>query len=132
MLAEEGEHLAPAIHGRLGPVERPMPVPDGVTGAVVAVELVRLATLLELGLVLVHLLGARRAVVIAEDADQRTRKILGHLDRRDRRLGIELFLTHHPAAAPQLGAGVDIFLLARIDEGMPATGTGAEQADLAV
>src|ERR1700731_1587009 len=132
MLAEEGEPLAPAIHGRLGPVERPMPVPDGVTGAVVAVELVRLATLLELGLVLVHLLGARRAGVIAEDADQRTTKILGHFDRRDRRLGIEFLLAHHHAAAPEFGAGVDVLFLAGIDEGVPAAGTRAENADLAV
>src|SRR4051794_38614223 len=100
MLAEEGEQLAPAIHRLLGPVDRPVPIEEAVTGAVVAMELVRLAVLLELGLVLVHLLGARRAVVIAEYADQRTRKILGHLDRRDRRLGIELFGTHHHAAAP--------------------------------
>src|SRR5256885_16732199 len=66
MLAEEGEHLAPAVHGLLGPVERPVPIEDAVAGTVVAVELVRLAVLLELGLVLVHLLRARRAVVIAE------------------------------------------------------------------
>src|ERR1700676_1004902 len=99
MLAEESEYLAPAVHGRLGPVQRPVPVPDSVAGAVVAVELVRLAMLLELGLVLVDLLGARRAVVVAEDADQRAAEVLGHVDRRDRRLGIELLLAHHHAAA---------------------------------
>src|SRR3984957_4536120 len=132
VLAEEGEHLAPAIHGLLGPVQRPVPVPDAVAVSVVAVELVRLALLLELGLVLVHLLGARRAVVIAEYADERAAEVLRHLDRRDGRLGIELLLAHHHAAAPELGAGVDIPALAGIDEGMPAAGTGAEQADLAV
>src|SRR5712664_1175655 len=132
MLAEESEHLAPAIHGLLGPVERPVPIPDAVAGAVVAVELVRLAVLLELGLVLVHLLGARRTVVIAEYADERAAEVLGHLDRRDRRLGIELLLAHHHAAAPEVGAGIDVLFLAGVDEGVPATGTGAENADLAV
>src|SRR5215210_6387314 len=63
LLAEEGEHLAPAIHCLLGPVEWPVPIKNAVAGAVVAVELVHLAVLLELGLVLVHLLGARLAVV---------------------------------------------------------------------
>src|SRR5882757_3704226 len=123
MLAEEGKYLAPAIHRLLGPVERPVPIPDAVAGTVVAMELVRLAVLGKLGLVLVHLLGARRAVVIAEDADQRTRKILRHVDRRNRRLGIEFLLGHHHAATPEFGAGVDVFFLARIDEGMPAAGT---------
>src|SRR5690606_27751776 len=98
MLAEEGEHLAPAIHGGFGPVERPVPVPDAVAGAVVAVKLGALAVPLQLGLVLIHLLGARRAVVVAEDADDRTGQVLGHVDRRDRRLGVELLLGHHHAA----------------------------------
>src|SRR4026207_650253 len=94
MLAEEGEQLAPAIHRLLGPVDRPVPIEEAVAGAVVAVELVGLAVLLELGLMLIRLLGARRAVVIAEQADQRAAEILGHLDRRDRRVGIELLLAH--------------------------------------
>src|SRR5213595_3565451 len=92
MLAEEGEHLAPAIHGSLRPVKRPMPIPDAVTGAIVAVELVGFSVLLQRGLMLIHLLGARRAVVVAENADQRTAQVLGHIDRRDRCLGVELFL----------------------------------------
>src|ERR1700736_3587569 len=107
-----------------------MPIEDAVAGTVVAVELVHLAVLLEFGLVLVHLLGARRAVVVAEYADERTAEVLRHLDRRDRRLGIELLLAHHNTAAPEFGAGVDVLALARIDEGMPATRTGAENADL--
>ena len=47
MLAEEGEHLAPSIHRLLGPVEWPVPIEEAVAGTVVAVELVRLAVLLE-------------------------------------------------------------------------------------
>src|SRR6266566_2314726 len=132
MLAEEGEHLTPAIHCLLGPVERPVPIEDAVASTVVAVEFVHLAVLLELGLVLVHLLGAPRAVVIAEYAEQRAAEVPRHLDRRDGRLGIELLLAHHHPAAPELDAGVDVLLLAGIDEGVPPTGTGAENADLAV
>src|ERR1700676_1773065 len=132
MLAEKGKHLAPAIHRLLHPVERTVPIPDAMAGAVVAVELVRLAVFLEFGLVLVDLLGARRAVVIAEDADQRAAKVLGHVDRCDRRLGIELLLAHHHATAPELGAGVDVLLLAGINESVPAARTGAEHADLAI
>src|SRR6266581_2364879 len=90
MLVEEGEHLAPAIHCLLGPVEWPVPIEDAVAGTVVAVELVHLAVLLE------------------------------------------LLLAHHHAAAPELDAGVDVLPLAGIDEGVPATRTGAENADLAV
>jgi hypothetical protein len=71
VLAEEAEDLAPAVHRLLDPVERPVPVEEAVAGAVVAVELVVLAELLELGLVLVDLLGAGRAVVVAEQAEQR-------------------------------------------------------------
>src|SRR5947209_18433753 len=111
MLAEEGEHLAPAIHCLLGPVEWPVPIEDAVAGTVVAVELVHLTVLLELALVLIHLLGARRAVVVAEYAQQRAAEVLRHLDRRDGRLGIELLPAHHYAAAPEVDAGVDVFPL---------------------
>src|SRR3981081_377465 len=83
----EGEHLAPAIHGLLGPVEWPVAIEDAVASTVVAVELLPLSMLLEFGLVLVHLLGARRSVVVAEYAEQRAAEVLRHLDR-DGRLGI--------------------------------------------
>src|SRR5918993_2559342 len=132
MVAEEGEHLAPAIHCLLGPVKWPVPIEEAVPGAAVAVELVHLAVLLELGLVLVHLLGARRAVVIAEYAEQRATEVLRHLDRGDGRLGIKLLIAHHHAAAPEVDACIDVIPLAGIDEGMPATRTGAENAGLAV
>src|SRR5688500_5436961 len=126
MLAKEGEHLAPAIHCLLGSIEWPVPIEDAVAGTVVAIELVHLAVLLELGLVLVHLLRARRAIVVAEDADERAGEILCHVDRRNRRLIVELFLAHHHAAAPEVGTGIDVLSLARIDEGVAATGAGAE------
>src|SRR5450631_2904603 len=132
MLAKEGEHLAPAIHCLLRPVEWPVPIEDAVASTIVAVELMHLALLLKLGLVLVHLLGTRRAVVVAEYAKQRAAEVLRHFDRRDGRLSIELLLAHDHAAAPEVGASVDILPLTGIDEGVPAARTGAEKADLAV
>src|SRR3954449_4669138 len=80
MLAEESKNLAPAVHRLLGPVERPVPVEDAVARAVIAVDLVALAVVFELGFVLVHLLGTWRAVVVAEDADQRAREVLRQVD----------------------------------------------------
>src|SRR5262245_21818549 len=132
MLPEEAEHLAPAIHRLFGPVERSVPIEDAVAGTVVTVELVGLAVLLEFSLVLVHLLGAWRAVVVAENADQGAGKIPREIDWRYRRLVVEFILAHHHAAAPQLGAGIDVFFLTCIDECVPATRAGAEQADLAI
>src|SRR6266404_4045714 len=106
MLAEEGEYLAPAIHRLLGPVKRPVPIEEAVAGTVVTMEFVRLSVFLELGLVLVNLFGARRAVVIAEEAEQGATEVLGHLDRCDGRLGVELLFAHHHAAAPQVDASI--------------------------
>src|SRR5579871_184884 len=132
MFAIEREHLVPAIHALLGPVERPVPIEEAMAGAVIAMELIILAVLLQLGLVLIHLLGARRAIIIAEQAKQRTRQVLGHVDGRYGRLGVELLLAHDHAAAPQLDAGVDVLLLAGVDESVPAAGAGSEDANLAV
>ena len=70
---------------------------------------------------LVHLLGARRAIFVAEDANERAREILRHVDRRDRRLVVELFLAHHHTAAPEVGTGVYVFPLARINQGVATT-----------
>src|SRR5277367_2157161 len=100
ILAEEGPDLAPGIHALLGPIQRPVPIEEAVPGAVVAMEVVVLAVLLELGLMLVHLLRARRAVVVAEDAEQRAAQVLRHVDRRDGRLRVELLRAHHDAATP--------------------------------
>src|SRR5258708_38524683 len=98
IFAEERPYLVPAIHCLFGPIERPVPIEEAMTGAVVAVELIILAVLLEFGLVLVHLLGAWRAILVAEQAEQRAAEVLRHVDRRDRRLGVELFRAHHHAA----------------------------------
>ena len=88
--------------------------------------------LLELGLVQVHLLGTRRAILVAEQAEQRALQVRGHVDRRDRRLGVELLLAHHHAASPKLGASIDVLPLTGIDEGVSAARAGAEETNLAV
>src|SRR5260370_36083394 len=86
MLAEESEHLAPTVHRLVGPVERPMPIEEAVAGTGVAGEFVRLAVLLDLGLVLVDLLGPGRAVVVPAQPEQQAGRGRGHDDRRDARL----------------------------------------------
>ena len=103
-----------------------------MAGAIVAMELIKLAVVLKLRLVLVYLLGAWRAVVIAEDTEQRAAEILCHIDRRDGCLGVELLLAHHDAAAPEIGASIHVFSLAGVEESVPATGTGAKKTDLTV
>src|SRR6202049_3231354 len=90
IFAEEGPYLVPAIHRLLGPIERPVPIEEAVAGTVVAVELIILAGLLELGLVLVHLLRARRAIVVAEQAQQWAAQVLRHVDRCDGLFRVEL------------------------------------------
>jgi hypothetical protein len=80
----------------------------------------------------IHLLRARIAILVAKQAQQRTGEVLRHIDRRDRFLGIEIILPHHHAAAPLLHAGIDIFLLAGVEKGVPAARAGADQTDLAV
>src|SRR5580692_826089 len=109
-----------------------MPIEEAVTSAVVAMEFVRLAVLLELSLVHIHLFGARRPVIIAEQAKQRTVKVLRHVDRRDRCFVVELFLAHYDATAPKFDASVDILFLTRINEGVATAGTGSENAYFAI
>jgi hypothetical protein len=61
--------------------------------AVISIELVRLAVLLELGFMLIDLFWARRTVIIAGDTEQRAAEIICHVDRRNGRLVL-------PAASP--------------------------------
>ena len=72
MLAEKGEDFLPAVHGLLHPVHGPVGVEEAMARAVVTVEFVDLAVLLQFFLVPVHLFRARRGVLIAEQAEQRT------------------------------------------------------------
>ena len=62
-----------------------------------------------LSLVLVHLLGARGAVVVAEYAEQRAAEVLRHLDWRDARLALSSSLpitTRPPQRSAQASTSV--------------------------
>src|SRR5690606_7679658 len=105
---------------------------EAVARAVVAVELVILAVLLELGLMLVHLLRTWRAILIPEKAEQRTGQILREIDRCNRRLGVQVFLGHGDTTDPEIDAGIDILLLTRVEERVPTARAGTEDTDLAI
>src|SRR5262245_10247154 len=92
MLAEECEDLVPAVERLLHPVHGTVIIENAVAGAIVAMELVGLAVLLEFGFVLVHLLRAWCAILIAEKAKQGTGEILGEFNGRGWGLGVELLL----------------------------------------
>ena len=76
MLLAERPHLLPAVERLLDAVGRAVVIEEAVAGAVIAVELVLLAVLLQLGLVLVDLLRGRGAVFVAEQAEQRAGQVL--------------------------------------------------------
>src|SRR6185312_4063329 len=130
VLPAERPHLLPAVDRLLDPVGRAVVIEEAVAGPVIAVELVVLARLLQLGLVLVDLLRGRGAVLVAEQAEERARQPRGQGVRRDRLLLGQLVL-HHPAA-PQLDRAVDALLPAGEEEGLAPARAGAEQPDLAV
>src|SRR6476659_3717135 len=90
MLVEEREHFAPTVERLLGAIGRARGVEKGMTGAVVAVELVILAEFLERGLGAVHLVAVGVFIVIAEQTEQRGAHLGGEIDRRHWTLRIEL------------------------------------------
>ena len=71
MLAEEAQHLFPAVHGSLDIVAGTVYGEEAVSRAVIAVELIVLAVLLEGLLRLVHVGGRWAGVVVSEQAQQR-------------------------------------------------------------
>src|SRR5262245_66473698 len=90
MFAEEGKRLVPTVGRLLRAIGRTRGVEKGVAGAVVAVELVSLAELLEHGLGAVDLVAVGIFVVVAEQAEQWTAQLRREIDGRDRALGVEL------------------------------------------
>src|SRR5437870_8935127 len=98
----EREDLLPAVHGLLLTVRRTVVVEEAVAGAVVAMELVLLAMLLELGLVLVDLLGGGGLVLVAEEPEDRGREVLGVVDGRHGLARGALFLGLDDPSAPAL------------------------------
>ncbi len=132
MRSVEREDLAPSVHALFRSVQRAMPIKEPVTRAVVAVEFIRLAMSLQLILMQVYLLRARRSVVIPKKAEEWTRECPGQVDRGNRGLVVELVLTHHDPPAPELDTCVYIGPLAGVDERMATARAGAEEPDHAI
>src|SRR5262249_45849705 len=100
MLAEERKHLVPAVERLLGAIGGARGVEKRVPGAVVAVELLRLAELLERGFGAVHLVGVGIFILVAEQAEQRTAQFGGEIDGCDRPLSVELLRVVDDDVAP--------------------------------
>src|SRR5258705_6353929 len=135
MLAEEGVGLVPAIDRLLDAVAGPLGGEEAVAGAVIAMELVSLAELLQYRLGAVDMVGRGVLVVIAEQAQQRTAQLVGEVDRRHRPLGAELLgilrIVDDDIAAPAIDRGVDIGQRAGGEIGVAAARAEADHADLA-
>src|SRR3954468_14104399 len=86
MLLEEGIGLVPAVDGLLDPVAGSLGGKEAVAGAVIAVELVSLAELLQNRFGAIDMVGRGVLVLVAEQAEQRAAQILGEIDRRHRPL----------------------------------------------
>src|SRR5215470_11061854 len=80
--AEEIPDALPGVHGRFGTVAGPVHLQEGVPGAVVGVELVRLAVRLERLLELGDLIRRRMRVLPAEQAEQRAGQVTRPIDQR--------------------------------------------------
>src|SRR5689334_4270194 len=121
MLAEEGEHLAPAVDRLLHPVARPIDREKGVAGTIVTVEFVVLAEALESGFGLVDLIARGVRIVVAEQPEQRTRHFLGEIDRCDRTLRRNVIrLFGNDASAPAIDSRIDSAKLTGSEIGVPA------------
>src|SRR5262245_59853669 len=132
MLRQESEYLAPAVGGLLGAVRNACRVEKGMAGAVVAMEFVALAELLEQFLGAVDVVAVRVLVVIAEDAEQGRGELLGVVDRRDRLLVVELLLViDDDIAAPAIDHGVEARHQTAGEIGLPSARAEADDADLA-
>src|SRR6202035_3248661 len=101
VVGKELEHLAPAVHRLLLAVERRVVVEEPVSGAVVAVELVVLALLLQFLLVNVDSLGGWALVVVPEQPEDRRVERGGVVDRRNRTGGRQLIRCGNHATTPK-------------------------------
>src|SRR5215468_4613316 len=133
MFAEEGEHLVPTVGRLLRAIGRTRGVEKGVAGAVVAVELVSLAELLEHGLGAIDLVAVGIFVVVAEQAEQRAAQLCREIDGRDRALGVELLgVVDDDVAAPAVDRRVDAVERAGGEIGVAPARAEADHSDLAV
>src|SRR5207248_4632377 len=88
VLFEKRKDLFPAVHRLLLAIGRPVVIEEAVSSAIVPMELVVLAVLLELCFVLVDVRRRRPLVLIAEQSEQGCLQIVGVVERRDRLLWV--------------------------------------------
>src|SRR5271155_3717857 len=132
MAIEEVEYLAPAVQGLLGPVSITLPIEERMAGAIVAVEFVILAELLQRSLGAVNLVNRRVVVVIAENTEQWAVHLLGEIDRRHRPLVVEVLrIIDDDIAAPAIHRGIDARQRASGQIGMATARAETDHADLA-
>src|SRR5262245_22300724 len=79
---------------------------------------------------LIHLGRGRRLVIVAEEPQERTRQVLREVNRRHGLLGGQLFFGLHHTAPPALDGGVKAGSATGHEEGLTATGAGAEETYL--
>src|SRR5262249_21340669 len=106
-LIAEGEQFFPAIHRLLLTIGGTVVIEEAMAGAVVAMKLVILPMLFELCFVLIHLFRRGSFIFFAKQADHRTRKILGIINRRDRLFGRALLFRLHHAPAPAFHQAIE-------------------------
>src|SRR5205807_7221290 len=102
VLLVKREDLLPAVNGLFLAIVGSIGGEKTVAGAVVAIELVLLAALLQLSLNLVDLLDIRIGVVIAEDPEQRAAHLWREFDRRPRVVGRKPIRPDDNAATPAI------------------------------
>src|SRR6266851_6354382 len=125
--AVEVPDLLPAVHGCIRPVRGPVHGEEGVPGAGVAVELVRLPGLGEDLVQFANLVRRGAGVVVAEQAEQRAGQVLGEMHYR---AGLERHARRR-RADDERAVTVDRRVqgqAARREEGLAAAGAVADRS----
>src|SRR3984893_9822605 len=131
MFLEKCDHLAPAVERLLGTIGEPRRIEEGVTCAVITMELIVLAKPLEHRLGAVDLIAVGIFIIVAEQPEQRTADPLRELDGRHRTPGVELLLVvYDHVAAPAVDGRIDIRERASGEIGMASARAEADHPDL--
>src|ERR1700675_1894642 len=102
-------------------------------GAVVAVEFIAFAELLEFSFGAVDLIGMRIFIVVAENSKQRAGQFFRQLDWSHRSLGVQgLRIVHDHVAAPAIDRCIDTRNRAGGEKTVSAAGAKADRPDFAV
>ena len=86
MTTEEVVNLVPAINRLFSAIARTVPIKEGMTRAIIAIELIGLAMLLQDRFGFIHLLDVRLRIFIAEETEHWRLQIRRQINRRDRTL----------------------------------------------